>query len=79
MYKRIAVAMLLLLMTVAVARADDFDSPNQFQQVVIELNEVAQEMDTRLYIIQQKIDNVVPLDDFRVVVKKNYIGFTFTF
>jgi hypothetical protein len=82
---RISLVMLLFLMTVAIARAEE-PEPNYFQQVVINVNRIVIEAKAGLFDKdhQEFLDDLMPVEDFRFYVKpkigKSYtIGFRFTF
>ena len=79
MYFKIAVVLFLLCMTIAVGKAEE-PEPNWAQIIIIRANQFAAQVHDNLD-VQKKIDDVVPLDDFKVVIKptKGYVGIAFTF
>lgn len=90
---RVSIYVLLFLMTVAIARAEEPPEPNVVQRAVIHVDRLARDVHEEFFEgdHQQFFDTFMPVDDFRLYVKPKFaksirksqahytVGFRFTF
>ena len=85
---RISVVLLIIFVTIMIARAEEPPEPNCIQKVVIVVNDFAWRLkeQSELPRINDYLDDIIPLDDFKLVIKpdldnpaEGYVGIKFTF
>ena len=89
---RVSIYILLFLVTVAIARAEE-PEPNSFQRAVIHVDRMIREVHSEVFDQdrQKFLDSFMPVDDFRFYIKPKFmksikkgkayytVGFRFTF
>jgi hypothetical protein len=90
---RVSIYILLFLMTLAVARAEEPPEQNCVQRAVVHVDRVLRDVHEELFKgdHQKFFDNFMPVDDFRLYIKPKFakslkkgearytVGFRFTF